>query len=97
MLRSARPAFLNLTRITMPVGALTSIGHRVTGILLAAGVPVGVYLLDHSLQDEEGYAEVAGLLRYGAFKAALVLVVCSCASHAGGDAPSGRRGCCATR
>ena len=52
MARSTRPVFLNLTQIRMPVGALTSIGHRVTGVLLAASVPVGVFLLDRSLQDE---------------------------------------------
>ena len=43
MARSTRPVFLNLTQIRMPVGALTSIGHRVTGVLLAASVPVGVF------------------------------------------------------
>ena len=40
-----RPAFFNLVQIQMPVGALTSITHRVTGILLALGIPYGVYLL----------------------------------------------------
>ena len=59
MARSTRPVFLNLTQIRMPVGALTSIGHRVTGVLLAASVPVGVFLLDRSLQDEQGFADVA--------------------------------------
>jgi len=40
-----RPVFFNLARIQMPVGALTSITHRVTGILLALGVPaLGVLL-----------------------------------------------------
>ena len=29
-----RPVFFNLTQIQMPVGALTSITHRVTGMLL---------------------------------------------------------------
>ncbi len=38
------PVFLDLMQIQMPVGALTSIGHRITGILLAAKVLVGVYL-----------------------------------------------------
>ena len=81
MTRSPRPVFLNLTQISMPVGALTSIGHRVSGILLAAGVPVGVYLLDRSLRNEQGFTEVAGWLSYGAIKAALVLVVWALAHH----------------
>ena len=81
MMRSTRPVFLNLTQIRMPVGALTSIGHRVTGVLLAAGVPVGVFLLDRSLQDEQGFADVAGLLRHGAAKVALVLAIWALAHH----------------
>lgn len=81
MARSARPVFLNLTQIQMPVGALTSIGHRVSGIVLAASVPVGVYLLDRSLRNEQGFAEVTDLLRHGAVKVALVLVVWALAHH----------------
>ena len=81
MTRSARPVFLNLARIQMPVGALTSIWHRLSGILLAAGVPVGIYLLDLSLQNEQGFAEVTGLLRHGAVKVAIVLVVWALAHH----------------
>lgn len=76
-----RPVFLNLAQIQMPVGAWTSIGHRVSGILLAASVPAGIYLLDRSLQDEQGFAAVAGLLGHGAAKAALMLVVWALAHH----------------
>lgn len=39
--RAPRPVFFNLMRIHMPVGALTSITHRLTGILLALGIPFG--------------------------------------------------------
>lgn len=81
MTRSTRPVFLNLTQIRMPVGALTSIGHRVTGVLLAAGVPVGVFLLDRSLQNEQGFADVSGLLGHGAVKVATVLLVWALAHH----------------
>ena len=48
-----RPVFFNLMQIQMPVGALTSITHRVTGIFLAIGVPFSIYLLDLSLQDPQ--------------------------------------------
>lgn len=81
MKRSPRPVFLNLTQIRMPVGALTSIGHRISGVVLAASVPMGVYLLDRSLQDEQGFAQVGGLLRHGAAKVAIVLVVWALAHH----------------
>ena len=81
MTPSPRPVFLNLTQIQMPVGALTSIGHRVSGILLAASVPIGVYLFDRSLQSEQGFVEVTGLLRHGAAKVVLVLVIWALAHH----------------
>lgn len=81
MTRSSRPIFLNLTQIQMPVGALTSIGHRVTGVLLAAGVPVGVFLFDRSLHSEQGFADVSGLLGHGAVKWAMVLVLWALAHH----------------
>ncbi len=82
MPRSPRPVFLDLTQIGMPVGALTSIGHRLSGIVLAASVPLGVYLLARSLRDEQGYAEVTRLSGSMATRAALVIVVWALAHHA---------------
>ena len=46
----------------MPIGATTSIMHRITGILLALGIPCAVYFLQLSLQDEQGYLRAAALL-----------------------------------
>jgi succinate dehydrogenase / fumarate reductase cytochrome b subunit len=57
-------------RIRMPVGAWTSIAHRVSGILLAAVTPIGVYLLDLSLRSEQHFVLVAtwfGLLAVKVF------------------------------
>lgn len=65
----------------MPVGALSSIGHRLSGIFLAAGVPPGIYLLELSLQSEQGFAEVTGLLEHWAVIGALLVVVWALAHH----------------
>ncbi len=81
MMRSPRPAFLNPTQIHVPVGALTSIAHRVSGMLLAVGVPIGVYLLDRSLQNEQGFAQVTGLLGQVAVRVAVALLVWALAHH----------------
>jgi len=59
---SPRPVFFNPLRIQLPAGALTSIVHRVTGLILALGMPLGAYLLDLSLRGPEGYARVVSLL-----------------------------------
>ncbi|MDQ2778882.1 MAG: succinate dehydrogenase, cytochrome b556 subunit [Pseudomonadota bacterium] len=65
----------------MPVGALTSIGHRISGVVLAVAVPVAIFLFAQSLQDEAGFARVAGLMGYLAFKAAAVIAVWALAHH----------------
>ncbi|MEC5409917.1 succinate dehydrogenase, cytochrome b556 subunit [Paraburkholderia sp. MPAMCS5] len=80
-LKRKRPVFFNLTQIQMPVGALTSILHRVTGIFLALGVPFGIYLLDVSLQDAQGYARVISLFHSLVFRAVTILFVWVLAHH----------------
>lgn len=50
-----RAVFFNLTQIQMSVGAVTSITHRITGILLAISIPFCIYLLDQSLRDPQAY------------------------------------------
>jgi succinate dehydrogenase / fumarate reductase cytochrome b subunit len=62
VMRDRRPVFFNIAQIAMPIGAITSIMHRITGVLLAFGIPCAVYLLQLSLQDEPGYLRVAALL-----------------------------------
>jgi succinate dehydrogenase / fumarate reductase cytochrome b subunit len=70
-----RPIFFNLMQIQMPVSALTSITHRVTGIFLAISVPFGIYLLDLSLQGPQSYAQVISLFDKLAFRAAAIFFV----------------------
>ena len=76
-----RPVFLNLLQIQMPVGAVTSILHRLSGVLLAAGVPLGIALLWRSLASEAGFAQVMALLHQGACQAVVVLLVWALAHH----------------
>lgn len=79
--RLPRPVFLDLTKIQMPVGALTSIGHRIGGVVLAASAPLAVYLLALSLRDDAGFAQVTALFTRTAVKAAVVVVVWALAHH----------------
>jgi succinate dehydrogenase / fumarate reductase cytochrome b subunit len=76
-----RAVFFNLLQIQMPVGALTSITHRVTGIFLAFEIPFGIYLLDLSLQDPQGYARVSGWFDAFAFRVVAVLSIWILAHH----------------
>jgi succinate dehydrogenase / fumarate reductase cytochrome b subunit len=49
------PVFLNLFRIRFPAGAIASIAHRISGVLLFLSLPFLAWLLDLSLQGPEGY------------------------------------------
>lgn len=62
--------FLNLAQIRFPIGAIASIAHRVSGVLLFIALPVLAALLDASLRSEAGFASVRGL-----FSSPLALVV----------------------
>jgi succinate dehydrogenase / fumarate reductase, cytochrome b subunit len=78
---ASRPVFLNLLQIKMPVGALTSIGHRISGVILAAGVPAGLYLLALSLRSEDGFAHAVALAGSLPVKVAGVLLAWALAHH----------------
>ena len=78
---SQRPVFLNLMRIQLPVGALTSIGHRISGVVLAASVPVAIYLLGLSLRDAVGFSQVIALFAQFPVKPLAVIVVWALAQH----------------
>jgi succinate dehydrogenase / fumarate reductase cytochrome b subunit len=80
-MKDRRPVFFNLTQIQIPVGSLTSITHRVTGILLALGMPFGIHLLQRSLQDSRGYAEVVSLFDKPAFKVMALFFIWALTHH----------------
>jgi succinate dehydrogenase / fumarate reductase cytochrome b subunit len=77
-----RPVFFNLLQIQLPVGALTSITHRITGLLLALGIPMSVYLLDRSLRGPQSYAQVTSLLDHWSMRGAAILFAWALAHHA---------------
>lgn len=56
-----RPVHLDLRRIAQPVGAWTSILHRVSGVGLIAGTPVLAWMLARSLASPEGYEQVRAI------------------------------------
>lgn len=80
-MKNRRPVFFNLTQIQMPVGSLTSITHRITGILLALGIPFGIYLLQRSLQGPQGYAEVIDLFGKLTLKVVALLFIWALTHH----------------
>jgi len=56
-----RPVNLDLGTIDMPLPAIASITHRISGVLLVAGAAVLLWLLDESLASEDGFNAVKTL------------------------------------
>lgn len=63
-----RPVNLDLTTFQYPYPAITSILHRVCGVLLFLATPVFLWLWDLSLRSPDGFATVKALLSIGWFK-----------------------------
>ena len=78
--RSA-PVYLNLFRIRLPVGAVTSIAHRISGVMLFISLPFLVYLLDLSLRGPEGFASAVAWLEQDLIRLGSVLLVWSLFHH----------------
>lgn len=57
-----RPVFLNLLQIRFPVGAIASIAHRVSGVMLFAALPLMALGLDVSLRGEAQFEALHALL-----------------------------------
>ena len=65
----------------MPVGAWTSIGHRITGILLVVAVPATVYLFDLSLRSEHAFLHLTELFENIAVRAVAVMLLWALSHH----------------
>jgi succinate dehydrogenase / fumarate reductase, cytochrome b subunit len=59
---SKRPVNLDLTTIEFPLPALTSIAHRITGVILFIGLIFAFWALDKSLSSPAGFAAVSDAL-----------------------------------
>jgi succinate dehydrogenase / fumarate reductase cytochrome b subunit len=79
--RRSAPVYLDLFRIRFPVGAVTSIAHRLAGVLLILALPFLVYLLDLSLQDADGFRQASAWLQTGWVKPLFTLIAWSLFHH----------------
>ncbi|MGC3874029.1 succinate dehydrogenase, cytochrome b556 subunit [Halomonas sp. GXIMD04776] len=71
-MNSKRPVNLDLSTIKFPLPALTSITHRVTGIILFVGLIFAFWALDTSLSSPQGFEAVREALEYN-FLAKLIV------------------------
>ena len=76
-----RPVFLDLTRIHLPVTAVISIVHRITGVLFFLFIPLLVYVFALSLSSQQGYEAVSGILDRWLVRLVVVVMLWGFAHH----------------
>lgn len=55
----ARPKYLDLRRIKLPITGIVSIAHRISGVVLILSIPVWLYLLEMSLSGPQQFQQAA--------------------------------------
>ena len=76
-----RPVYLNLLRIHLPLAGWVSILHRLSGALLFAVLPLGVWALSVSLADEAGFRRVADGVAHPLGRLFLLFLIWAFAHH----------------
>ena len=79
--QDTRPFFLNLLKIRLPIPGIVSIFHRISGMFLFLAIPCFVYLLDLSLQGEQGFHQATDLLSMPVVKLILLILTWSLVHH----------------
>ncbi|WP_444930074.1 succinate dehydrogenase, cytochrome b556 subunit [Microbulbifer sp. SSSA002] len=66
-----RPVNLDISTIKLPATAVVSILHRISGVVLFVVVALLLWMLDASLESEQGFAEIAAI--FSSIPAKLIL------------------------
>jgi len=68
----ARPVYLNLARIRLPLPGLVSILHRISGaVLFLIAIPLVLYAVQTSLESADAYANLRTMFAHPLIKLAL--------------------------
>lgn len=76
-----RPIDFGVRHHRLPPGALVSILHRISGLVLVAALPFLLYALQLSFESAAGYARVTGVFEHNAGRIAALLVGWAFAHH----------------
>lgn len=76
-----RPVNLDIGTIQLPITAYVSITHRVTGVILCAGLLFMLWMLALSLDSAAGFAQAQSILQSGLGKIATFLTLAPLIYH----------------
>jgi succinate dehydrogenase / fumarate reductase cytochrome b subunit len=79
--KDKRPVNLDISTIKLPLAALASITHRISGVIVFVGIAILLYLFDQSLASPEGFAGVQALGANPFFKFVLWALLSALAYH----------------
>ena len=80
-MKQKRPVNLDITTIQLPLAALVSITHRISGVIVFVGIAILLYLFDLSLSGEAGFARVQELATFGLSRFVLWALLSALAYH----------------
>ena len=60
--KNDRPVNLDLSTIKLPLAAITSITHRISGVIMFVGIGILLWMLELSLSGEAGFNRLQELL-----------------------------------
>lgn len=80
-MKNQRPVNLDISTIKLPITAIVSILHRISGVFLFAGVAVLLWLLDGSLASEEQFVALQETLTQPVWQFIVWAVVAALAYH----------------
>ncbi len=71
-MQKKRPKHLDLSKITLPLGAKVSILHRISGVALFLALPLLIYLLSGSLSSAEAFETYRAVVAFPLMKLILI-------------------------
>ncbi len=80
-MKAARPVYLNLLRIKLPIPGIVSILHRVSGVVIFLGLPFLLYILHHSLISQNSFDHLQQVLAMPGNKFILWVVLAAVIWH----------------
>jgi len=80
-MKTERPVYLSLTQFAWPLTAIASITHRVTGVVLVAGVAYLLWLVSMALESQAGFEAARSALADPLPKLLLIAVVAALLYH----------------
>ncbi|MBS0357914.1 MAG: succinate dehydrogenase, cytochrome b556 subunit [Proteobacteria bacterium] len=80
-MKAKRPVNLNLFTIRLPLPAIVSILHRISGIILFLGSPILLFFLQQSLHSEETFNQLKTLFSQPMAKGLWILFLAGVTYH----------------